>query len=152
MLSRRRPRTDPRGVVSRGVVRRGVVSTEHAERGSAPVEFVLVGALLTLVMVSVLQVALALHVRSTLIDAAAEGARHAALADSSLAAGVERSRDLISTAVGRSYAGDITAGLGSYDGHPVVVVTVRSPLPLLGLAGLDRGLEVSGRAALEPLR
>lgn len=147
MLGRRRPRTDPRGVVSRGVV-----SAEHTERGSAPVEFVLVGALLTLVMVSVLQVALALHVRSTLIDAAAEGARHAALADSSLAAGVERSRDLISTAVGQSYAGDITAGFGSYDGHPVVVVTVRSPLPLLGLAGLDRGLEVSGRAALEPLR
>ncbi|WP_179873430.1 TadE family protein [Microcella indica] len=122
------------------------------DRGSAPVEFVLVGALLTLVTVSVLQLALALHVRSTLIDAAAEGARHAALADSSLAAGVERSRDLIATAVGESYAGDISAGFGSYEGHPVVVVTVRSPLPLLGLAGLDRGLEVSGRAALEPLR
>jgi len=122
------------------------------DRGSAPVEFVLVGSLLTLVTVSVLQLAFALHVRSTLIDSAAEGARHAALADSSLAAGIERSRDLISTAVGPSYAGDITAGLGSYEGQPVVIVTVRSPLPLIGLAGINRGLEVSGRAALEPLR
>jgi Flp pilus assembly protein TadG len=125
---------------------------ESRDRGSAPVEFVLVGTLLTLVTVSVLQLALALHVRSTLIDAAAEGARHAALADSSLVAGVERSRDLISTAVGESYAADIAAGFGSYEGQPVVVVTVRSPLPLIGLAGFDGTLEVSGRAALEPLR
>jgi Flp pilus assembly protein TadG len=131
---------------------RGRPHGEPTDRGSAPVEFVLVGTLLTLVTVSVLQLALALHVRATLIDAAAEGARHAALADSSLAAGVERSRDLITSAVGESYAGDVAAGLGSYEGHPVVVVTVRAPLPLLGLAGLDRGLEVSGRAALEPLR
>ena len=125
---------------------------EITDRGSAPVEFVLVGTLLTLVTVSVLQVALALHVRTTLIDAAAEGARHAALADSSLAAGIERSRDLISTAIGDGYAADVSAGFGRYEGHPVVVVTVRSPLPLLGLAGVDGTLEVSGRAALEPLR
>ena len=123
-----------------------------SERGSAPVEIVLVGGLLTLLTVSVLQLALALHVRSTLIDAAAEGARHAALADSSLAAGVERSRNLIGTAVGASYAREVSADLGTYAGHPVVVVTVRAPLPLLGLLGPDRVLEVSGRAALEPLR
>lgn len=131
---------------------RGRPLDEPHDRGSAPVEFVLVGALLTLVTVSVLQLAFALHVRSTLIDAAAEGARHAALADSSLAAGIERSRDLISTAVGDGYASDVTAGFGSYEGQPVVVVTVRSPLPLIGLAGFDGTLEVSGRAALEPLR
>lgn len=120
------------------------------ERGSAPVEFVLVGTLLTLVALSVLQVALALHVRSTLIDAAAEGARHAALADSSLAAGVERSRDLISTALGPDYARDIAATTSEFAGAPVVVITVRSPLPLIGMAGLDETLEVSGRAAIEP--
>lgn len=118
--------------------------------GSATVEFVLVGTLLTLVVLSVMQVALAAHIRSTLIDAAAEGARHAALADSSLEAGVERSRDLISTALGAGYAGAIAA-THTVDGDvPMVVVTVRAPLPLLGMAGLDDGLEVSGRAAIEP--
>lgn len=118
--------------------------------GSATVEFVLVGTLLTLVVLSVMQVALAAHIRSTLIDAAAEGARHAALADSSLEAGVERSRDLISTALGAGYAGAIAA-TRTVDGDvPMVVVTVRAPLPLLGMAGLDDGLEVSGRAAIEP--
>lgn len=122
------------------------------DRGSAAVEFVLVGVLLTLVTLSVLQVAFALHVRTTLIDAAAEGARYAALADSSLPAGIERSRELITAALGEGYAQSISAGTGTYGGHPVVIVTVRSPLPLIGMVGIDDTLEVSGRAALEPLR
>ncbi len=122
------------------------------DRGSAPVEFVLVGVLLTLVTLSVLQVAFALHIRTTLIDAAAEGARFAALADSSLLAGIERSRELITAALGESYAQSISAGTGAFGGHPVVIVTVRSPLPLIGMIGIDDTLEVSGRAALEPLR
>ncbi len=122
------------------------------DRGSAAVEFVLVGVLLTLVTLSVLQVAFALHVRTTLIDAAAEGARFAALADSSLPAGIERSRELITAALGPSYAESISAGMGAYGGHPVVIVTVSSPLPLIGMIGIDDTLEVSGRAALEPLR
>lgn len=115
-------------------------------------EFVLVGTLLTLVALSVLQLALALHVRSTLIDAAAEGARHAALADSSLPAGIDRTRELIATAVGERYATDIRAGLGSVGDQPVVIVTVRAPLPLIGLIGIDDSVEVTGRAALEPFR
>lgn len=122
------------------------------DRGSAPVEFVLVGTLLTLVALSVLQLALALHVRSTLIDAAAEGARHAALADSSLPAGIERTRELITTAVGDRYAADVQAGLSRVGDQSVVVVTVRAPLPLIGLIGVDDSVEVIGRAALEPLR
>lgn len=122
------------------------------DRGSAPVEFVLVGLLLTLVTLSVLQVAFALHVRTTLIDAAAEGARFAALSDSSLPAGIERSRELITAALGEGYAQSISAGTGAFGGHPVVIVTVRSPLPIVGMVGIDDTLEVSGRAALEPLR
>ncbi len=122
------------------------------DRGSAPVEFVLVGVLLTMLTLSVLQVAFALHIRTTLIDAAAEGARHAALADSDLRAGVDRTRELISTALGEGYAQSISAGTGAFGGHPVVVITVTAPLPLIGMAGLPEALEVSGRAALEPLR
>jgi Flp pilus assembly protein TadG len=120
------------------------------DRGSAPVEFVLVGTLLTLLALSVLQVALSSHVRSTLIDAAAEGARHASLADSTLAAGIERTRDLITTALGPTYARSIEAATSDYAGAPVVVVTVRAPLPLLGMVGITDALEVTGRAAIEP--
>ena len=121
------------------------------DRGSAAAEFVLVGALLTVLTLTVLQLALALHVRNTALDAAAEGARFAALADSSLAEGVARTRELVTVALGPGYATDVVAGYTEYDGYPSVQVRVIAPLPLLGLLGLDRGLEVVGHAAVEGL-
>jgi Flp pilus assembly protein TadG len=51
------------------------------DRGSAVVGFVLVGALLTILTLSVIRLGLALLVRNTVQDAASEGARYAALAD-----------------------------------------------------------------------
>ena len=53
----------------------------RGDSGSAVVDFVLVGALLTLVFVGVVQLAVVLHVRNTLVDCASEGARFGALAD-----------------------------------------------------------------------
>jgi hypothetical protein len=97
------------------------------------------------------QLALALHVRNTLLDAAAEGARYAALAGSSTDDGTARTRDLISAAISTDYARDVTAGTTSVGGVPAVQVTVRATLPVVGLLGLERGLEVSGHAALETL-
>ena len=119
--------------------------------GSAAAEFVLVGALLTVLTLSVMQFGLALHVRNTAIDAAGEGARVAALADNSLADGVRRTTDLLSLALGDAYAGDVTAAYGDFLGHPAASVTVRAPLPLLGLLGPDRMLEVTGHGAVETL-
>jgi TadE-like protein len=121
------------------------------QRGSAAAEFVMVGALLTVLTLSVLQLGLALHIRNTVLDAAAEGARVGALADNSLADGAARTRELISTALGASFATDVSVSYGSYLGHPATIVTVRTPLPLIGLIGIDGGLEVQGHAALETL-
>jgi Flp pilus assembly protein TadG len=121
------------------------------DTGSAAAEFVMVGALLTVLTLSVMQLGLALHIRNTVTDAAAEGARFGALADNSLADGIVRTRDLITAALGPSYAHDVTASYGSYLGHPAAIVTVRTPLPLIGLVGIDRGLEVEGHAAVEIL-
>jgi len=121
------------------------------DRGSAPAEFVMVGALLVVLALSVVQLALALHVRTTVLDAAAEGARVAALAGSDRAQGVARTHDLIAAAVGERYARDVTAATGTVLGHPVVSITVRTTLPLLGLLGVDRGMEVTGHAAVERL-
>ena len=45
------------------------------------VDFVLVGGLLTLFFLAIIQLTLVLHVRNTLIDAAASGARYGTLAD-----------------------------------------------------------------------
>jgi hypothetical protein len=119
--------------------------------GSAAAEFVMVGALLTALTLSVIQLGLALHIRNTLLDAAAEGARFAALADNGLQDGVIRTRDLITVALGQGYASNVTAAYGSYLGHPAAIVTVRTPLPLIGLIGVDGGLEVAGHAAVEAL-
>ncbi|MFT4284543.1 MAG: pilus assembly protein [Protaetiibacter sp.] len=121
------------------------------DRGSAPVEFVLVGVLLTFLALGVLQLALALHIRNTVLDAAAEGARYGALADNEPADAVPRTVDLISTAVGAGYATDVTVREGEWMGVPAVIVTVRTTLPLAGLLGPDRALEVEGHAARETL-
>lgn len=127
------------------------MSSASDEQGSAAAEFVLVGALLTVLTLSVIQLGLALHIRNTVLDAAAEGARFGALADNELADGVSRTRDLITAAIGETYAHDVTASLGSYLGHPASILTVRAPLPLIGLVGIEGGLEVSGHAAIETL-
>ena len=111
----------------------------------------MVGALLTVLTLSVMQLGLALHIRNTVTDAAAEGARFGALADNGLGDGVARTRDLITTALGPGYAQKVTASYGSYLGHPAAIVTVRAPLPLIGLIGIEGGLEVDGHAAVETL-
>jgi hypothetical protein len=120
-----------------------------AERGSAVAEFVMVAALLTALTLAVLQLALALHIRNTVLDAAAEGARYAALADSGLDQGAARSRDLITAALGPGYAADVSASYADVAGQPGVRVRVLARLPLFGLLGMDRGLEVEGHAAVE---
>ena len=121
------------------------------ESGSAIAEFTMVAALLTVLTLSVIQLGLALLIRNTVQDAAAEGARFAALADNGLAEGIERTTELVTVALGPGYAGDVTASYGSYLGHPAAIVTVRAPLPLVGLVGIDNGLEVDGHAAVETL-
>jgi hypothetical protein len=112
----------------------------------------MVAALLTIATLSVLQLGFALHIRNTVLDAAAEGARFGSLADATEADGVARTRELISAAIGDGYADDVSASRESWLGHPALVVTVRTPLPLIGLVGIEGGLEVSGHAAVETLR
>jgi Flp pilus assembly protein TadG len=121
------------------------------ETGSAVVEFVLVGTLLTLLTLSVIQLGLALLIRNTVLDAASEGARYGALADNQIGDAVQRTRDLITTAIGPAYAQDVTVAVGTYRGHPADIVTVRAPLPVIGLVGLPGALEVTGHAAIETL-
>lgn len=121
------------------------------EVGSAAAEFVMVGALLTVLTLAVIQLGFALLIRNTVADAASEGARFASLADNNLADGVARTKELITVALGPSYAENVSAEYGSYLGHPAAVVTVNTPLPLIGLIGIEHGLEVAGHASVETL-
>ena len=119
------------------------------DRGSAVAEFTMVAALLTVLCLGVIQLALALFIRNTVTDAASEGARYGALADNTPTDGVTRTADLIATALGPRYANDVRASTGTYLGVPAVIITVRTPLPLIGLIGPDRSMEVTGHAAVE---
>lgn len=113
------------------------------------VEFVLVSVLVVTVLLGVLQLTLALHVRNTVVDAAGEGARYGALAESSPAAGVERTRELIGTALHDRYGQEVSAAVVERNGLTLVEVTVRAPLPVLGLLGPPGTMTVSGRAVQE---
>ncbi|MCC9203581.1 pilus assembly protein [Arthrobacter sp. zg-Y769] len=107
----------------------------------------MVGALVSLVFMAVVQLALVLHVRNTLIDAAATGARYGTLADRSPSDGVERAVSLIGGALGEEYAGDVSYSEQTVDGARLLEITVRAPLPVIGFIGPDDGLEVKGHAA-----
>jgi hypothetical protein len=122
---------------------------QHVDAGSAVVDFVLVGMLTTLLFASVLQLALALHVRSTLIDCAAEGARYGALADRTPADGASRAAELIRVSLDASFAQDVHAAVVVEDGLELVEVEVSAPLPVLGLLG-PAALTVAGHALREP--
>jgi Flp pilus assembly protein TadG len=116
------------------------------------VDFVLVSVLLVILVLGVLQVAFALHVRNTVTAAAAEGARYAANADRGPQDGADRTRAVIAESVGGRFAQDVDAGVETIDGVDVVVVQVRTRLPVLGPLGPARSLVVRGHAFLEVQR
>lgn len=122
---------------------------DDGERGSAVAEFVMVSVLVLALFLGVVQVAFALHVRALTIDAAAEGARLAARADRSPEDGVARTRELITASLSASYADDVVATTTQRAGLPVVEVTVRAPLPVVGLLGPSGTMTVSGHALAE---
>lgn len=119
------------------------------DEGSAPVEFVLVGTLLTVLTLAVVQLALVVYVRNVVHDAAVEGAYHGALADAKPADGAERTARLIDIAVGSALDARTSAAVVGGAGGPEVAVTVVATLPLVGLVGIPAGLEVTARAPQE---
>lgn len=119
------------------------------DAGSAVVGFVLVSMLTTAVFLGVLQVALALHVRATLVDCAAEGARYGALADRTPADGAARARELVGLSLSPRFAEQVEASRAVVDGLDVVRVEIRAPLPVLGLLGPAGVVEVDGHALTE---
>jgi hypothetical protein len=111
---------------------------------------VLIGALTTVLFAGVVQLALALHVRATLVDCAAEGARYGALSDRTPAAGAQRTRDLIGMSLHPSFAEQVTASVVVQNGVELVEVRVSAALPLVGLLGPGGTLTVDGHALREP--
>jgi len=116
------------------------------DRGSAVVEFVLVSVLVVALVAAVLQLALALHIRNTLVAAASEGARMAATTNRSPADGAVHTSRLIRATLPDAYADEVTGGYEDVGGVPTVVVEVRAQFPVLGWIGPGNTLVVKGHA------
>ncbi|WP_049822416.1 TadE/TadG family type IV pilus assembly protein [Arthrobacter sp. H41] len=121
-----------------------------SEEGTAVVDFALIGGLLTVIFIAIVQLALVLHVRNTLVDAASSGARFGTLADRTAGEAEERTASLISLALGERFGEEITVGQSDVGGVQTLEVVVRAPLPVIGLIGPAGTMEVRGHAALPP--
>lgn len=122
------------------------------QRGSAVVDFTLVLLVLLPLVIGLIQVALVLHVRTTLASAASEGARLAATADRGPGDGVARTREQIADALGGSFAKDVDVREVLIHGAPGVEITVHAEVPALGIGGPAVTFSVSGRAVEEDPR
>ena len=120
-----------------------------SEEGSAVVDFVLVGVLVIAVALALIQLALGLHVRNVVTDAAGEGARRAALVGGTEAEAEQRVRALTGSALTEDYVDSVTVSRTTADGVAVVQVDVTAPVPVLGLLGPGGTLHVTGHAVDE---
>ncbi len=96
-----------------------------------------------------LQLGLALHVRNTLAASAAEGARYGANADRDPADGAAVTRQLIRDSLADSFADGVTSGSRPSTGFRPSSSRWTRPLPLVGLLGPPRGIQVRGHALEE---
>lgn len=120
----------------------------RGDAGAALPEFVAVAALVTVLFAALLQLALALHVRTVLVDCVAEGARYGALADRTPQDGAVRARELITGALSPRFAQSVSAAVVDTGGIPAVEVTAQAPLPVAGLLGTVVTVTVHGHGAL----
>lgn len=109
----------------------------------------MVGALVVVLVLGLVQLALALWVRTALIDAAGEGARFAALHDGDLDSGARRADAVAAMSLGAGYVETVETRVDAAAGYDVVVVELTAPLPVLGLLGPSGTLTVTGRAVQE---
>lgn len=124
-----------------------------ADRGSAPVDFVLVGSLVTLMFLALLQLGIDYYVRDVVAACLADGARYGANADvaSRLAAAREANQE-IGHALGPPYAtAQASRVTTTVEGAPVVTIEATVRLPLLAWF-LPEGptVHATGEALAEP--
>lgn len=118
------------------------------QRGSALVEFVLVAPLVLILFAAVIQVCLVVHVRSTLVAAAAEGARVGARVGAGANSAQDRARAAAESSLAAGLIEAVYVRKESDRGSTVVAVQIKARLPLFGLLG-PSVLDVTGHALQE---
>ena len=109
---------------------------------------VLVQGLAVLVILLLTQVAFASYVRTMSVGAASEGARRGGLLGGDQEEARARTSELLDSLVGGARDYQIEVGREHEDGADILVVTVRTRLPLVGGLG-PRWLTVRGRSLVE---
>ena len=128
--------------------RRNVHDRLASEDGNASVEFALVAPLLMLVALAVLQLMLAIHVRSVVTSAAIEGARVAALVDGDLARAESRTRSILESNIAGAAVQSITASQVTEGENEMFAMVVETELPLIGFYG-STSMKLTGHALAE---
>ena len=123
-------------------------SEGDAESGSEVVSTVLVQGLAVLLILLLAQLAFASHVRTMSVSAASEGARRGGLLGGDEGEAIARTSELLDSLVGASKDREIAVDRHSDEGVDILVVTVRTRLPLVGGLG-PRWMTVRGRALVE---
>jgi Flp pilus assembly protein TadG len=125
--------------------------TAHDE-GAAVVEYVLVSVLLVIVFLSIAQLALVIHARDVLVADAAEGARVAALRDSSTTAGELDCAALVKQSLSHLVTDGDRPCIGAAVGGDPALVTmrVRATVPLTLVPFGHVHLDVTAHAVQEP--
>jgi Flp pilus assembly protein TadG len=108
-----------------------------------------VSVLLLMLFLGLVQLGVVLHVRTTLVACAAEGARAGARVDRTPADAAAATSALVSRALPGRFADDVAAGYEPAGGGLTVVVEVRAPLPVVGFLGPERMLVVRAHALAE---
>lgn len=119
-----------------------------SEEGSEVVSTVLVQGLVVLVILLLMQIAFASHVRTMSVSAASEGARRGGLLGGDEDEAAARTGELLDSLVGAAKDREIAVDRESDAGVDILTVTVRTRLPLVGGFG-PRWLTVHGRALVE---
>lgn len=100
------------------------------ESGAIVAESAMIIALITLLCGTILQLGVIIHTRNTMIDVASAGARHAALADRTLADGQQRAAALLNQSIPNATSANVAINLSPDDER--ITVTINHGLPLLG--------------------
>jgi hypothetical protein len=128
-------------------------SGDTADAGSAPVDFVLVGVLVTVMFMALLQLGVDYYVRNVLAACVADGARYGANADvADPTAGAAQANQEITRALGASYATAYAPEQQDrIDGAAVVTIEIRARLPLLAwFLPVGPAVHATGHALMEP--
>ncbi|MDO5727034.1 MAG: pilus assembly protein [Bowdeniella nasicola] len=123
----------------------------RGERGGITVEFTLTLLLAIAVFAAITQLIFAMHVRAIVSDCLREGARHAALANGDLASGRDYTHQLLHASLNSAYSATVQVSLTREwrSGLEVVHANAEAPLPLVGLVGPERVMQLDAYAVSE---